>query len=319
MASASRLRRGRSGRSCVGTGSSRRAACGAELAAVPARASVRAHRLRLPDRRYRLASALVRALLHRTRHPTRALGGVTANPHERWVTQQARNLVVTLAEREQPVRYLIRDRDSKFTRSFDEVFRTEGIRVIRTPVRAPRGKAHPERWVGSLRRECLDRLLIVGRPPAGSDRARLHQPSQRAPSAPLARATPAAREAATSRAAAAEPDRSPRPARRTAPRVLRDRRVNGRPAVTEPATTSRVAFDDRAHAAFAAQQALPFSASERVQRATRARRGYSPCQIRRNLVLARARETRDGRVDPERRVTEFSAPTGNARSSSSLG
>ncbi len=90
-------------------------------------------------------------------------GGVTANPHQRWVSQQARNLVMTLAERERPARFLIRDRDSKFTRSFDEVFRSEGMRVIRTPVQAPKAKAHAERWVGSLRRECLDRLLIVGR------------------------------------------------------------------------------------------------------------------------------------------------------------
>jgi transposase InsO family protein len=70
---------------------------------------------------------------------------------------------MTLADRERPARFLVRDRDSKFTRSFDEVFRSEGIRVIRTPVRAPRAKAHAERWVGSLRRECLDRILIVGR------------------------------------------------------------------------------------------------------------------------------------------------------------
>ena len=90
-------------------------------------------------------------------------GGVTANPNGRWVTQQARNLVMTLAEQERPVRFLVRDRDNKFTHAFDEVFHSEGIRVIRTPVRAPRAKAHAERWVGSLRRECLDRILIVGR------------------------------------------------------------------------------------------------------------------------------------------------------------
>jgi transposase InsO family protein len=59
--------------------------------------------------------------------------------------------------------FLIHDRDSKFTAAFDEVFRSEAIRIIRTPVRAPRANAYIERWIGSIRRECLDRLLILNR------------------------------------------------------------------------------------------------------------------------------------------------------------
>src|SRR5207245_7433818 len=85
------------------------------------------------------------------------------NPDGGWVTQQARNLVMRLDDEGVRVRFLVRDRDSKFSVAFDEVFRSEGIRVIRAPVRAPRARAHAERWVGSVRRECLDRLLIVGR------------------------------------------------------------------------------------------------------------------------------------------------------------
>jgi transposase InsO family protein len=69
--------------------------------------------------------------------------------------QQARNLLTRLDDDGVQARFLIRDRDSKFARDFDEVFRSEGIRVIRAPVRAPRARAHAERWVGSLRRECL--------------------------------------------------------------------------------------------------------------------------------------------------------------------
>jgi putative transposase len=61
------------------------------------------------------------------------------------------------------MRFLIRDRDAKFTAAFDEVFRSEGIRIIRTPARAPRANAVMERWFSSLCRECLDRLLILGR------------------------------------------------------------------------------------------------------------------------------------------------------------
>jgi putative transposase len=91
------------------------------------------------------------------------LAGITTNPDGRWVTQQARNLLMQLDEDGAQPRFLVRDRDSKFTRDFDEVFRSEGIRVIKAPVRAPKARAHAERWVGSVRRECLDRLLILGR------------------------------------------------------------------------------------------------------------------------------------------------------------
>ena len=91
------------------------------------------------------------------------LAGFRTNPDGRWVSQQARNLLMTLGDGDVRPRFLIRDRDSKFSRDFDEVFRSEGIRVIKAPVRAPQARAHAERWIGSLRRECLDRLLIVGR------------------------------------------------------------------------------------------------------------------------------------------------------------
>ncbi len=91
------------------------------------------------------------------------LAGITTNPDGRWVTQQARNLLMQLDDADVRPRFLIRDRDSKFTCEFDEVFRSEGIRVIKAPVRAPTARAHAERWVGSARRECLDRILILGR------------------------------------------------------------------------------------------------------------------------------------------------------------
>jgi putative transposase len=91
------------------------------------------------------------------------LAGITTNPDGRWVTQQARNLLMELDDEDVRPRFLVRDRDGKFSRDFDEVFRSEGIRVIKAPVRAPKARAHAERWVGSVRRECLDRLLILGR------------------------------------------------------------------------------------------------------------------------------------------------------------
>ena len=89
------------------------------------------------------------------------LAGCTTNPTGGWVTQQARNLSFTgLFER---TRFLIHDRDSKFAAAFDDVFRSEGIRVIHTPIRAPQANAYAERFVRTIRRECLDWLLILGR------------------------------------------------------------------------------------------------------------------------------------------------------------
>jgi putative transposase len=91
------------------------------------------------------------------------LAGLTENPDGAWTTQQARNLVFALPDRERALEFLIRDNDGKFTRAFDTVFNAEGIRVIRTPVRAPKANAVAERFVGTVRRECLDWLLIANR------------------------------------------------------------------------------------------------------------------------------------------------------------
>jgi putative transposase len=91
------------------------------------------------------------------------LAGLTENPHGAWTTQQARNFVFSLPHRERPLEFLIRDNDGKFTRAFDTVFNAEGVRVIRTPVRSPKANAVAERFVGTVRRECLDWILIANR------------------------------------------------------------------------------------------------------------------------------------------------------------
>jgi putative transposase len=90
------------------------------------------------------------------------VAGITAHPTGRWVTQQARNLLMDLSDRAEQFRFLIRDRDTKFTDAFDTAFRAAGISIIQTPPQAPRANAIAERWIGTLRRECLDRILITG-------------------------------------------------------------------------------------------------------------------------------------------------------------
>ena len=97
-------------------------------------------------------------------HGTRRmhLGGVTAHPTGAWTVQQARNLALDLNERFGDFRFLIRDRGSNFTASFDAVFQAAGTTILQTAVQAPRMNATCERLVGTLRRELLDRMLILG-------------------------------------------------------------------------------------------------------------------------------------------------------------
>jgi putative transposase len=91
------------------------------------------------------------------------LAGGTANPTGFWVTQQARNLSFSFTGLHERMRFLIHDRDSKFTAAFDDIFGGEGVRVIHTPIRAPQASAYAERFVRAVRTECLDHLLILGR------------------------------------------------------------------------------------------------------------------------------------------------------------
>jgi len=89
------------------------------------------------------------------------LAGVTSHPNGSWVAQQARQFTWELQEHKTQFRHLIRDRDSKYTKVFDDVFRSEDINIIRTPVKAPNANAYAERFVRSLREECLENLLII--------------------------------------------------------------------------------------------------------------------------------------------------------------
>jgi putative transposase len=95
-------------------------------------------------------------------HGTRRLhlAGVTAHPTTQWTVQQARNLTMTLGSRMPALRFLLRDRDTKYTRSFDAVFEADNVEILLSPPGAPRANAICERVVGTLRREILDQILI---------------------------------------------------------------------------------------------------------------------------------------------------------------
>ena len=154
------------------------------------------------------------------------LAGCTDQPTAAWVTQQARNLAWDLAEAGLRPTVLLRDRDAKFPPAFDAVFTSEGLRVVRTPVRAPQANAIAERWVGTVRRECLDRLLILGRSHLAAVLREFVGALQRGAAPPRTRPAPAARPPTAS--PAVRGDRPAGSARRPDPRVLATGRVTRR-------------------------------------------------------------------------------------------
>ena len=104
-------------------------------------------------------SAYVLAVIEHATRRIRILG-VTAHPDNAWVTQMARNLMMALDEHVKSIKFLLRDRDTKFTASFDAVLGDAGIQILRSPIRAPRANAIMERWIGGCRRELLDQTLV---------------------------------------------------------------------------------------------------------------------------------------------------------------
>jgi hypothetical protein len=138
-----------------------------KLGRVPTSASGEHPRVRLPHRRHALPEALLRAVFIELATPRVHLAGITTNPDGRWVTQQACNLLMELGDKGIRPRFLVRDRDRKFTCDFDEVFRSEGVRVIKAPVQAPNARAHVERAALQHHRpnRSLDQRTPLAKPP----------------------------------------------------------------------------------------------------------------------------------------------------------
>jgi putative transposase len=107
----------------------------------------------------RCTSLYVLAVIEHATRRIRILG-VSAHPNDAWVTQVARNLMMDLDEHVESIKFLLRDRDTKFTAAWEAVFTTTGIGILRSPIRAPRANAITERWIGGCRRELLDQTLI---------------------------------------------------------------------------------------------------------------------------------------------------------------
>jgi putative transposase len=147
----------------AGRHAARRGAGWALLARVPPCAGAVDDCVRLLHGRDALARTALRPFLHRAGQPGCASGGLHRQPERHLGSQQARQLAWSVSERLTPIRFLIHDRDSKFSKVFDEAFRSEGVEIIRTPFRAPQANAFAERWVGTVRRDCLDWILIVSR------------------------------------------------------------------------------------------------------------------------------------------------------------